>query len=1059
MFDRVSPQINFAEEEQEVLKFWRERKTFQKSLEQRRGAPEFVFYDGPPFATGLPHYGHLLAGTIKDVVPRYQTMCGKYVDRVFGWDCHGLPVENEMEKTLGINSKHEIEDYGVGKFNEACRSIVLKYTSEWETVVERMGRWVDFEHGYRTMDRNYMESIWWVFRQLWDKGLVYEGNKIMWYCPRCSTPLSNFEVNQGYVEVEDPAITVRFKVDGTENTYFLAWTTTPWTLPANLALTVGLDIDYVEVEDKGDRYILAAALVSVYWRKEQPTIIRHCKGADLVGMTYEPLFDYFAELKGEGAYRVISGDFVSTEEGTGIVHTAPGFGEEDYEAGKANNLPSVCPIDDEGKYTPEVTDYVGRFVKDCDPDIMKRLKVEGKLFRKAICKHNYPHCWRCDAPLLNKAISTWFVSVEKIKESMLAANSQILWVPGHLRDGRFGKWLAGARDWAISRNRYWGCPLPIWRNEESGEVVCIGSIQELEELTGEKVDDIHKHFVDKIELPGGLKRVPEVLDCWFESGSMPYAQRHYPFENSQWLEEHFPADFIAEGLDQTRGWFYTLAVLGAALFDKPAFQNVIVNGMVLAEDGKKMSKRLKNYPDPMHIMDTYGADAMRLYMLSSPVVRGDDMRFSENRHMITLDNGKQVQTPDGVQETMRNVMIPMWNAYSFFVTYAKVDDWQPKTGSASTLPDVLDHPLDQWIVSRLEGLVRDVRASMDVYELQPATCRFVEFVDQLTNWYIRRSRRRFWKSQNDTDKDQAYATLYHVLVTFCRAAAPFIPFMTETIFQNLRHDGLPESVHLCDYPVAEERWLNEDLDRRMARAQTAVSLGRYLRSQASVRNRQPLHEVHLVSLDAQARDDLATMQDVIADELNVKAVRIEEDEQLLVHLQAKANFKKLGRQLGPKMKAAASVIAGLSGDEIDKLRHGNIVEVDIGDGEVLKLTAEDIEIRREEKPGLAVANEGDVTVALDLNVDGDLELEGIAREVVHTIQEQRKKLQLNVTDRISVRVEGAARLGLAVDAHREYIVSETLADNLVFAEVELDEGKPELSRAGDYPCLVNVSKV
>ena len=577
-------------------------KVFEKSIESRKDSEEFVFYDGPPFATGLPHYGHLLAGSIKDVIPRYQTMRGKKVDRVFGWDCHGLPVEYEMEKELKLSGKKEIEDYGIGNFNEACRGIVLRYTKEWETVVTRMGRWVDFEHGYRTMDKNYMESIWWVFKQLWDKGLIYEGYKILPYCPRCSTPLSNFEANQGYMEVTDPAITVRFKAVGEKNTYYLAWTTTPWTLPSNMALAVGSDIDYVKIKDGEDYYILAKSRLSFYYKNsEDYEMVEELKGESLLDKHYLPLFPYFQELKSEGAFRVVTADYVSTEDGTGIVHTAPGFGEDDSMTGKKHGIPEVCPIDNECCFTSEIEDYAGIYVKDADKDIIKRLKIEGKLVHRGTIKHNYPHCWRDDSPLIYRAVSTWFVRIDKVKEAMLKANSQISWVPDHIKDGRFGKWLENARDWAVSRNRYWGCPLPIWRNQETGEAVCVGSVEELEKLTGSKVDDIHKHFVDELKIKSkdgksDLVRVTEVLDCWFESGSMPYAQKHYPFENKEWFEQNYPADFIAEGLDQTRGWFYTLVVLGAALFDKPAFKNVVVNGMVLAEDGQKMSKRKKIIP-------------------------------------------------------------------------------------------------------------------------------------------------------------------------------------------------------------------------------------------------------------------------------------------------------------------------------------------------------------------------------------------------------------------------------------------------------------------------------
>ena len=897
-FKNVSNQVDFPELETRVLKFWEESGIFAKSLEHRKGGREFVFYDGPPFATGLPHYGHLLAGTIKDVVPRYQTMRGNYVERRFGWDCHGLPVENEMEKQLNLSSKRDIEAYGIDKFNEACRSIVLRYTGEWEKVVNRMGRWVDFRHGYRTMDRDFMESIWWVFKNLWDQGLVYEGYKILPYCPRCATPLSNFEANQGYRDVVDPAITIRFRAEGEENTYFLAWTTTPWTLPSNLALTVGPEIDYVKVQDGDECYIMAEARLGAYY-KETPEILWRGKGSELVGRRYEPLFPYFADLAEKGAFRVLAGSFVSTEDGTGIVHTAPGFGEDDNAVCKAAGVPEVCPIDEECCFTAEVPDYQGRPVKSVDKEIMQRLKDEGKLIHRGQIKHSYPHCWRDDGPLIYRAISTWFVKVEAIKEKMIRNNQSINWVPAHLRDGRFGKWLENARDWAISRNRYWGTPLPIWRNDE-GEVIVVGSAAELEKLAGVKVTDLHKHFMDKVEIPSPtgkspLRRVPEVFDCWFESGSMPYAQQHYPFENKEHFEEHFPADFIAEGLDQTRGWFYTLVVLAAALFDRPPFRNVVVNGLVLAENGQKMSKRLRNYPDPMELIDRCGADALRLFMLGSQVVRAEDLKFSEA----------------GVREVLRGVMIPMWNALAFFTTYANVDHYEPAPGEVRP-PEKPANVLDRWILSSASQMVEEIRAELDAYNLQKAANRFSRFIDDLTNWYIRRSRRRFWKSDDDADKKEAYATLHYVLLTFAKTAAPFIPFTTEAIYQVLRTPEMPESVHLCDYPEPDAGCRDEYLERQMAFTMLAVSQGRFLRTANDLKVRQPLARAVIAAADPELRGMLEGTAAIIAEELNVKAVEISGDEEALVKRSCKANFKTLGKKLGRNMKEAAGKIAGFS---------------------------------------------------------------------------------------------------------------------------------------------------
>ena len=1019
-FKNISNQVHFPELECEILEFWRSSDIFKKSLDQRRGGREFVFYDGPPFATGLPHYGHLLAGTIKDVVPRYQTMRGNYVERRFGWDCHGLPVENEMEKQLHLSSKRDIEAYGIDKFNEACRSIVLRYTAEWEKVVNRMGRWVDFRNGYRTMDRSFMESIWWVFKTLWDQGLVYEGYKILPYCPRCATPLSNFEANQGYKDVVDPAITLRFRVKDEENAYFLAWTTTPWTLPSNLALTVGPEIDYVKVKDGEDFYYLAESRLGAYYR-ETPEIVWRGKGSELVGMRYEPLFSYFADLADEGAFQVLGGSFVSTEDGTGIVHTAPGFGEDDNAVCKAAGLPEVCPIDEECRFTAEVPDYAGRPVKSVDKEIIQRLKEEGKLIHRGQIKHSYPHCWRDDGPLIYRAISTWFVKVEAIKDKMIANNRTINWVPSHLRDGRFGKWLENARDWAISRNRYWGTPLPIWRNAE-GEVIVVGSAAELEKLSGRKVEDLHKHFIDKIEIPSPtgkspLKRVTEVFDCWFESGSMPYAQQHYPFENKQHFEENFPADFIAEGLDQTRGWFYTLVVLASALFNKPPFRNVVVNGLVLAENGQKMSKRLRNYPDPMDVIDRCGADALRLFLLGSQVVRAEDLKFSEA----------------GVREVLRGIMIPMWNALSFFVTYANVDGYEPAPGEVKA-PAKPANVLDRWILSSASQMVEEIRAEMDAYNLQKAANRFSRFIDDLTNWYIRRSRRRFWKSSDDADKKEAYATLHYVLLTFAKTAAPFIPFTTEAIYRVLRTAEMPESVHLCDYPEPDAASRDEYLERQMELTMSAVSSGRFLRTANNLKVRQPLAKAVLAAPDAASRKMLEETAWIVAEELNVKQVEFCDDEEALVKRSAKANFKVLGNRLGKNMKEAAAKIQALSGREIGEILAGKPYRLALADGTTAEISAGDLVVQREEKPGLVAASGDGITIALATELTPELEAEGFAREFVSKIQNLRKENGFDVVDRIRIEYRVPEKWNAAIESNLAYICEETLAKELVPGE-------------------------
>ena len=1037
LYKPVDPKVSFPEQEEQVLKFWEENDVFKKSVAQREGCEEYVLYDGPPFATGLPHFGHFLPSTIKDIIPRYQTMKGKKVERRFGWDCHGLPVENLIEKELGLNSKTDIEKYGIGNFNEACRASVLRYTKEWQQTITRLGRWVDFDNDYKTMNPEYMESIWWVFKSLWDKGLVYQGHYILPFCPRCSTVLSNHELAQGgYKDVHDPAITIRFKVKeagpalnddsvAKGNTYLLAWTTTPWTLPSNLGLTAGPDIDYVKVKDGDDYYILAESRLAAYYKNpEECEIIWKKKGTELLGTRYEPLFPYFASLyeatdgsdgndPSIGAFRVFNADFVTTDDGTGIVHTAPGFGEDDNKVFKGSGVPTVCPVDNECKFTSEVPDYQGRFVKDCDKDIMERLKQEGKLVKRDQILHAYPHCWRCSSPLIYRAVGSWFVKVEKIRDNMVAANQKIYWQPEHIKNGRFGKWLEGARDWAISRNRYWGNPIPVWQCEDCGENVCVGSREELEKLSGKKVTDLHKHFVDEITIKckcgKEMKRVPEVLDCWFESGAMPYAQNHYPFENKEYFENHFPAKFISEGLDQTRGWFYTLTVLAAALFDRPAFENCVVNGLVLASDGKKMSKSLRNYTDPVLVIQQFGADALRLFLMHSAAVKADDLKY----------------TDDGVRDILKGILIPLWNSYSFFVTYANIDNITP-TGHAfdENLPV---NPLDRWLLSITQKLKSDVSVALDNYDLSGAIDPIISYIDQLNNWYIRRSRRRFWKSENDSDKTEAYEALYIALKTFSQVAAPFIPFITESMWQNLRNDEDPISVHLSDYPMAEENKRDFALEFKMDTVQKAVSMGRSLRSQYNLKNRQPLRSVEFVTRNPEEKAVLLEMEESIREELNVKKVVFHEREDELVEYSAKANFKVLGKELGPLMKAASAVIAALDQSSIQSILEGGTLSIDV-EGKTVELTEEKIIVERHEKAALKVVNDGTLTVALDSEITEELKLEGYVRDFVRGIQNLRKESGFEVTDRIEITASGNETLEKAFNMFADYISSETLAE-------------------------------
>lgn len=1029
-FKDVDKQVNFPKLEEKVLETWKKDKLFEKSLKKNENNESYIFYDGPPFATGLPHYGHILPGTIKDIIPRYQTMKGKYVARKWGWDCHGLPVENLIEKELNLNSKKEILRYGIDKFNEACRNSVLRYTSEWEKTIDRMGRWVDFRNSYRTMDAKYMESIWWVFKSLWEKGLIYEGFKILPYCPRCTTPLSNFETNQGYKDVQDPAVTIAFRLKDETDTYILAWTTTPWTLPSNTGLAVGKDIEYVKVKDGDKYYILAADLLGRYYKDVGSVeIAARFKGPELVGKKYEPLFPYFTHLENEGAFRVVIGHHVTTESGTGIVHIAPGFGEDDAEIGRKEGLPALCPIDQEAKFTDEVPDYKGIQVKKADKDIIKRLKAEGKLIRQETYQHSYPHCWRCDEPLIYRAVSSWFVNIQKIKDKMIAANEKINWMPDHIKHGRFGKWIEQARDWAISRNRYWGCPIPVWKCEECGEVICVGSIAELETLSGKKITDIHKHYVDPITLKckcgHEMHRVDEVLDCWFESGSMPYAQVHYPFENKEKFEANYPADFIAEGLDQTRGWFYTLVVLGAALFDKNAFKNVVVNGLVLAEDGRKMSKRLKNYPDIADVFNKYGADALRLYLMNSAAVKAGDLLFSES----------------GITEVLRNYHLPLWNSYSFFVTYANVDGWTPDQKVTT-----FTNPLDLWLNSVTEKLVAAVDSALSSYDFQTAIKSLYKYIDDLTNWYIRRSRRRFWKSEDDTDKKAAYSALYNALMKFVTLSAPIAPYLADYIYTQLRTDDMPESVHLCDYPTENAALRVKELETEMELVQKTVEMGRSLRAKVGINLRKPLKAVFLITKNDTERALLQKMESIIKEELNVKSVVYEGEEEKLVHLSCKANFRILGKKVGKDMKEVAGLVAAFTGAEANALESGNPVEVKLANGTSYSLTNEDVIVERQEKEGLTILNDGSLTIALDTVLTQDLIDEGIVREFIRHIQNLRKDSGLDVTDRIKIIYDAPADIAKAIENLANVIKDETLAveiaaDKSAAVEVEVDEKK------------------
>lgn len=1018
MFEEVQPG-SFPEREQRVLEFWQRERIFERSLENRRGCPNFSFYDGPPFATGLPHYGHLIAGTIKDVVLRYQTMRGFYVPRRFGWDCHGLPIENEIEKAQNLSGAHEIEAYGIARFNEECRKIVLRYTNEWKSTVLRMGRWVDFSQTWHTMDLSFMESVWWVFYQLYQAGLVYEGYKVMPFSAKLGTPLSNFEAGENYKDVDDPSITVALNLVDEPDTWLLVWTTTPWTLVSNLAVMAGPDIDYVKIKElkSGKQFILAEQRLPIYYpHTDDYQLVQRVKGQQLEGHRYRPLFPYFANQAEQGAFRVILEPSVSLDDGTGLVHSAPAFGEVDFAACKRENIALVCPVDQNGHFTAEIPEYQRLFVKDADKAIIRKLKDQGNLFHQATIRHRYPFCWRSDTPLIYKAVTTWFVAVEKIKDQMLAANQLIHWVPDHIKNGRFGKWLEGARDWAISRNRYWGTPIPLWRAED-GELLAVGSIAQLQELTGASITDLHRHYIDQLSITRNGKvfhRIPEVFDCWFESGSMPYAQNHYPFENHELFHETYPADFIGEGLDQTRGWFYTLTVLSAALFQKPAFKNVVVNGIVLAADGNKMSKRLRNYPDPNKVIDTYGADAIRLYMLHSPAVRGDDLCFSEK----------------GVELVLRQILIPLWNALGFFMTYARIYSWRPPQSFRKPNAEI-----DRWILSLAHKLFGEVQKGMDAYDLNRSVEPFVGFIDQLTNWYIRRSRRRFWEEQATPDRDQAFETLYQVLLGVAQVAAPFVPFIADEIYRYLRTPAMPISVHLCDWPPEQAELRDHELEQAMAVVQTAVSLGHSLRKEHKLKVRQPLSEAHIASGNVTILRALENHQKLIADELNVKQVHFGREEKQFVHLKAKPNFRELGKKVGKRMKAVQTAVAGLDQKQLGRLLGGQTITLEI-EGEPLDLDSHEVEVVREVQEGIIAANEGVITLALETSLNEDLLMEGLAREIVNKVNTMRREQGLAVSDRIHLSLDTTPKVASCFQSYGDYIKGEVLATQVTFGPTQ-----------------------
>jgi len=1033
----LPPALNFAKSEEDICEKWSKDETFktQNRLSIERGDEEYNFYDGPPFATGLPHYGHILAGTIKDVVTRYASMTGKTVERRAGWDCHGLPVEYEIDQMLNITHRDQVLAMGIDKYNATCRSIVTRYTEQWESTVTRLGRWIDFENDYKTMDPNFMESVWWVFKELFKKGLVYQGYKVMPFSTVCGTPLSNFEAGLNYKDVTDPTIVVQFPLMEDDSVSFIAWTTTPWTLPSNLALCVHNELEYVKVLNKksGKTFILAKTrLCQLYpimnskkWKpkmaEELYEIKETCKGKDLVGKRYKPLFDYFANDANAGEYwRVLSDNYVTDDAGTGIVHQAPAFGEDDYRVCLANkvikkggDLP--CPVDSNGLFTDQVPPVKGIHVKKADDTLIELIKSMGRLVQKDQLKHSYPFCWRSESPLIYKAVPSWFIKVEEIKDKIVENNKKTYWVPNNVKEGRFHNWLVDARDWAVSRNRFWGTPIPIWASEDLSELICIGSIDELAELSGVRVDDLHREVVDKLTIPSKknpgtvLRRIDEVFDCWFESGSMPYAQKHYPFENKESFEKGFPANFIAEGLDQTRGWFYTLMVLATALFDKPAFQNLIVNGLVQAADGKKMSKRLKNYPDPLIVIDKYGADALRMYLINSPVVRAESLKFKE----------------EGVLGVVKEVFLPWYNAFRFLIQNIERRDgagskFVPNTEKVRATKN----PTDIWITAATQGLIKYVHEEMGAYRLYTVMPALVEFVTQLTNWYLRLNRDRLKGNEGDEeDAETGLQVLYDVLLNVTTIMAPFTPFITEFFYQHLRKmqpsfaeaangggssnpvmPGKSDSVHFLNLPSYDSSLLNENAVESMLTLQKIVELGRNVREKRLINLKTPVKNVVVVLRnpgDYIISAITGPLKSYILSELNAWELTLvaKEDEHNWVTLSLIPDFKMLGKKLGKKMKAVKGSITELSHtDAVAALEKGSL-EVEGVTIDTLTEVVSKLSFSREGDQWEASSTpEGNVVVAVDCTQDEAILAAGKARELINHIQQLRKSAGLDMKD-------------------------------------------------------------
>lgn len=1017
MFKPVSSRLNITLLESEILRFWKKNDIFHQSMDSKEGGPEYVFYEGPPSANGKPGVHHVLARVFKDMFPRYKSMNGYHVSRRGGWDTHGLPVEIEMEKRLGFSNKQDIENYGIAKFNEHCRDSVFTYIQEWEKLTDRIGYWVDLDDAYITYENSYIESVWWLLKSIWDKGLLYQGFKVVPYCPRCGTPLSDHEVAQGYAQATDPSIFVRMPLVEEENTSLLVWTTTPWTLPGNVAVAAHPDIEYVKValgEGANREFLILAKPLLEKVLADQPyEIVKTFKGKQLKGKHYRPLFTFMPIEK--DAHFIVLADFVTTEDGTGLVHLAPAFGADDMQMSLEYDLPILMTVNESGRFINDVRPWAGMWVKDADPLIIDDLAQRGLMFKVGTYEHTYPFCWRCDTPLLYYARSTWYIRTSALKDRLVALNENINWYPEYIKHGRFGNWLENNIDWALGRERYWGTPLPVWECETCHHQLCVGSVAELEELTGRNLSDLdlHRPYVDNVHLVcpecnGRMSRVPELIDVWFDSGSMPVAQWHYPFENIDTFKEQFPADFICEAVDQTRGWFYTLHAISTLVFDSHCFENVISLGMILDKDGQKMSKSRGNVVDPWNVIDQHGADAFRwyLYTASPP---GQERRFSE----------------DLVGEVVRTFTLTLWNTYSFFATYANLDEWRP---NQDVKPEYSD--LDRWLLSSLHALIRDVTEAYETYNVTAATRPIEKFVDQLSNWYLRRSRRRYWKTESDSDKAAAYATLYEALKTLAYLLAPTMPFMAEEMYRNLVLEvepDAPASVHLAEWPKYDPSMIDEKLNRDMVTVMKLASLGHAARNSENLKVRQPLAEAAFVVGNADEQSVVADYADLLMDELNVKEVSLLGSASEAVEFSLNPLPKQLGQRFKALFPKVRQALLALPADQSARqLLDGKRLTISL-EGEEFEITPEEVEVRAEAKEGYAVASEGAYLAALVTDLTPELVDEGLVREFVRRVQSLRKDADLDIADRIHLYYTASERLTKAISSFQDYIMEETLA--------------------------------